>query len=128
MTTLSDTCSTEKSGALEHTLADFQGRIIATAYAKTSGSNLYVFALDTYELFTSKPWLNVFGGTGLILAGIFTMTLAFVGLTVAGVMGLVIFTLSGLGISGLVGMLGLKITIFVSLCILGGILIWKVRT
>ena len=128
MTTLSDACSTEKSGALEHTLVDFQGRIIATAYAKTSGSNLYVFLLDTYELYTSKPWLNVFGGTGLILAGIFTMTLAFVGLTVAGVTGLVVFTLAGLGLSGLVGMLGLKITIFVSLCILGGILIWKVKT
>jgi len=127
-TVITDTCSTEKSGALEYTLTDLQGRHIATAYTKQSGSEAYEFLLDTIEVFQNRPWADYFGATGLIMTIIWLMSLAPIGLVVMqSPAGIPIFILLGLGAFGLAGIVALKITVFVSLALLVGIMIWRMK-
>jgi len=121
-----DNCVTDRSGTMSYTITTFTGRFIAQSYTKQSGSPIFIYPLILLEVVSTSDYL-IFGGTGLVLAGIMMMSITMAGFVMMGIAGIPLFALISLGAFSLMGMVALKITTFVTLCLLVGVMLWKIR-
>ena len=108
-------------------ISSTQGQYIANGYIDLNDGNGY-YLTDTYQINSGiqNQAITKFGKSGLILSLIATATIATLGAFNPAVA--IMFFVGALGIFTFLGFSGFNIGIFVSITILAGIIIYKLRT
>lgn len=127
-TEIYSSCQTAKSGAITYTLPDLNtGSYVAKGVLITSGSLDYSSTLLTKSIKYGNNY-RIFGKLGLITAILWVMALIAVGGVLAGLSGSVVGSLIGLLSAVLLQFIAIQYSILISLIILAGVVIWKVKS
>jgi hypothetical protein len=126
-TVLFNSCSSIKNDEISYSIGNSTGDFTARGYAvSNSDSNTYSFA--TLSVLRSAG--NVLGSEGLIWGLLIILQMAIVGMVVTGgnPTGAIVGTLLGLVISSMLSLIAAPYTAVAGVVIVGGILVYKMRT